>query len=89
MTAPRTPFLLDLFAEVDAAFQAERVRGFPISAAQQPPESAARLHAAVRGAVQRYVAAGHSDWRRLATFNDSHYVRHLVEESGNCEMMVR
>lgn len=35
-----------------------------------------------------YVREGHSDWRALAHFCDQHYVRHLVEESANCEMML-
>lgn len=84
--APTTP-LLQLFAEVDAAFEAERVRGHKIGA-HQAPESAERLNAAIQAAFQRYVAQGHADWRELARFCDQHYVRHLVEESANCEMIL-
>ncbi|KAL4442132.1 hypothetical protein ABPG77_011393 [Micractinium sp. CCAP 211/92] len=84
--APSTP-LLQLFAEVDAAFEAERARGHTIGA-HQAPESTERLDAAVRTAFQRYLAQGHADWRQLARFCDEHYVRHLVEESANCEMIL-
>lgn len=28
------------------------------------------------------------DWRQLAKFCDDHYVRHLVDENGDFEMMV-
>lgn len=28
------------------------------------------------------------DWRALAKFNDTHYVRHLVDENGDFEMIV-
>lgn len=72
---------------MDAAFEAERTRGHTIGA-HQAPESAERLDAAVRTAFQRYLAQGHADWRQLARFCDEHYVRHLVEESANCEMIV-
>ncbi len=72
---------------MDAAFEAERARGHTIGA-HQAPESAERLDAAVRTAFQRYLAQGHADWRQLARFCDEHYVRHLVEESANCEMIV-
>ena len=80
--------LLDLFATVSRAFEQERARGFTIGA-HQPPESAARVDQALRAAVRGYVAAGHNDWRQLASFCDEHYVRHLVDESADCEMIVR
>ncbi|PSC69833.1 cysteine dioxygenase [Micractinium conductrix] len=55
---------------------------------RQPAKSAARVDVAVRAAVQAYVQGGHQDWRELASFCDQHYVRHLVDESANVEMML-
>ncbi|PRW56884.1 cysteine dioxygenase [Chlorella sorokiniana] len=76
-----------MFDTLADAFAAERAAGCTIGS-HQPPQSAARLDAAVRAAVQAYVAAGHQDWRALAKFNDSHYVRHLVDENGDFEMIL-
>ena len=81
------PQLHALFDEVSAAMAAERAAGHAIGA-HQPADSAARLDAAVRAAVRAYIAAGHDDWRRLATFNDSHYVRHLIDLNDDFEMIV-
>lgn len=86
VVAPSDAPLLDLFATINRAFEEERARGYTINA-HQPPESTARLDAAVRAAVGAYVAAGHSDWRQLARFNPEHYVRHLVQDNANFEMM--
>jgi cysteine dioxygenase len=87
--APVCPnaWLLDLFLLINRAFDEERRRGYTINA-YQPPESTARLDAAVRKAVQEYVVNGHQDWRQLACFNAEHYVRHLVEENENFEMIL-
>ncbi|EFN58340.1 hypothetical protein CHLNCDRAFT_142389 [Chlorella variabilis] len=87
VVAPSDAPLLDLFATINRAFEEERARGYTINA-HQPPESTARLDAAVRAAVGAYVAAGHSDWRQLARFNPEHYVRHLVQDNANFEMIL-
>jgi hypothetical protein len=86
VNGPSSAPLLDMFAAINRAFEEERARGYAISA-QQPPESAARLDAAVRAAIRAYTAAGHADWRALARFNSEHYVRHLVDDNANFEMM--
>lgn len=78
--------LLDLFATINRAFEEERARGYTINA-HQPSESTARLDAAVRAAVaacwQRATPTG-VGWR---TSTPEHYVRHLVDENQNFEMM--
>lgn len=76
-----------LFDEISAAFAAERAAGVSIGM-HQPPASSARLDAAVRSAMRAYCAAGHADWRRVAKFCEEHYVRHLVDESQDLEMIV-
>ena len=69
------------------ALDRERRLGFRIGL-RQPADSVARVDAAIRAAVASYVAAGHTDWRALAHFSADHYVRHLVDEDENFEMMV-
>lgn len=54
----RAPHLQHVFDSLTEAFAAERAAGFTIGS-HQPPQSVARLDAAVRAAVQAYVAAGH------------------------------
>ncbi|KAI7837288.1 hypothetical protein COHA_008902 [Chlorella ohadii] len=71
--APEAPHLQHMFDSLAEAFAAERAVGFTIGS-HQPPQSAARLDAA--------------DWRALAKFCDSHYVRHLVDENGDFEMIL-
>ena len=83
---PSASPLLDVFGVINRAIKEERARGFAINASQ-PPESTARIDAAVRSAMRAYVSAGHSDFRHLARFNDEHYVRHLVEENEDFEMV--
>lgn len=85
--SPCTAPLLELFQTINSAMEEEIARGFTINA-HQPPESAARLDAAVRAAVAAYVEQGHSDWRQLAAFNEQHYVRHLVDECDSFEMIL-
>lgn len=60
---PQAPHLQRMFDSLAEAFAAERAAGFTIGS-HQPPQSAARLDAAVRAAVQAYVAAGHEASRR-------------------------
>lgn len=61
--APEAPHLQHMFDSLAEAFAAERAAGFTIGS-HQPPQSAARLDAAVRAAVQAYVAAGHQASQR-------------------------
>lgn len=85
-TAPSGAPLLDLFVAINRAFDEERRLGYAINA-HQPPESTARLDAAVRKAVSEYVTRGYQDWRQMA-FNEHHYVRHLIEENENFELIL-
>lgn len=80
--------LPQLQARLAAAFAAERARGVTIGS-RQPPESAARLQAAVRQEIQAYLASGCEDWREFVHWNDHHYVRNLVAENEDFELMVR
>lgn len=83
---PTTPLEL-LYAGLCAAFAAERTAGFAIHSGQDPA-SFGRLNAAVTAMLSGYSGSGCADWRRYATFNDLHYVRHLVNDNEDFELMV-
>ena len=61
---PTQPALAALFHDLCRAFEAERRLGHAINNCQ-PPDSFARLDAAVRGLVGAYCASGAADWRQF------------------------
>ncbi|KDD72661.1 hypothetical protein H632_c3057p0, partial [Helicosporidium sp. ATCC 50920] len=86
MEHPCTP-LQTLFLNLSEAFRAERAAGYVLSR-HQPEVSLNRLNARVTELVQEYVRSGHSDWQSYLEFNPHHYVRHLVDENEDFEMML-
>jgi hypothetical protein len=70
------------------AFAQEKALGFTIDM-HQDPESFARLDARVRQLIEAYIGAGHDDYMKYTAFNDHHYVRHLIEDNEDFELMVR
>lgn len=79
--------ILQLFQSLQQAFKAEKARGYVINF-DQPPESFARLNAAVRRLIGQYVEAGNDDWRKYANYSNLHYVRNLIDENEDFELMV-
>ena len=66
-----------------------------LDASSLPPDSFARLDAAVKTLVKEYTAAqaltaetGQEDWRQYAYFNKIRYVRNLVDANEDFELMV-
>lgn len=77
----------DLVASIQAAFSAEKALGHAVNASQ-PIESFLRLDETVRGLLQQYSSSHMEAWRRYEFFNDLHYVRNLVDECEDFELIV-
>ncbi|GBF96262.1 cysteine dioxygenase [Raphidocelis subcapitata] len=86
-SATRSGPLMQLYEDLCKAFAHEKALGYAINNAQDP-ESFARLDAAVSALVRAYIEAGHTDYRRYANFNPHHYVRNLIEENEDFELMI-
>lgn len=91
-SAIRMPSTVEaLVEELKAAFAEERKRGEALDYVLQSERSFHRLDAAVRGAVQRFVAAPYGGFAAVGpylNFNDTHYTRNLVAETADFELMV-
>lgn len=78
-----------LFQELQTEFAAIRSRdGLPIDNTQ-PPESFQQLDGRVKALMAQYCDSHAADWRRYVHFNKLHYVRHLVDDCEEFELLVR
>lgn len=76
-----------LVTAIQAAFSAEKALGHAVNASQ-PTESFLRLDGTVRELLSQYSLNHAEEWRRYEFFNEHHYVRNLVDDCEDFELIV-
>ncbi|MEW5305980.1 MAG: hypothetical protein WDW38_009909 [Sanguina aurantia] len=76
-----------LVTAIQAAFSAEKALGHAVNASQ-PTESFLRLDGTVRELLRQYSMNHAEEWRRYEFFNEHHYVRNLVDDCEDFELIV-
>lgn len=79
--------LESLITELKAAFASEKAKGIVIDS-HQDPSSFQTLNERVLELMAEY-SSDASDWKRYMAFNNLHYIRHLLEECDDFELLVR
>ncbi|PNW84917.1 hypothetical protein CHLRE_03g163950v5 [Chlamydomonas reinhardtii] len=80
--------LVCLVTDLTMAIAAERTSQVAINYKDQDPVSFARMNARVQALLQAYAAANCHDWRSFARWSDAGYLRHLLHECDDFELML-
>ncbi|KAG2455158.1 hypothetical protein HYH02_000976 [Chlamydomonas schloesseri] len=80
--------LVELVSDLTRAITAEKQSGQAVNYKDQDQESFIRMNSRVHALLQAYAACNAGDWRAFARWSEAGYLRHLLHECDDFELML-